>query len=499
MGLTEAKTNPSPAANPKTNTEAPNPSIAATANTSEMDTQPLDFLQKTNLANPSEPPTAPAPPKMAFAEWKGGDEKGNRAKLYWLAADKCFVVAINESPKFEYFYHYSENEADINDAFAVPKKTSFQPKDAPKTIDKNYQSRAFEQLAAAQTQPQVENVSEESEEKNLLKNENDYLKPLKDWFKVADTAPQNMAMPLQLDTKTQTLKAQELYGKPDPTADKIKKALDKKQHKNSEKENIFYIVFVNKKGELAISKKGQELVRQRAQEIYDGNGLPVKVVVLEVDRGFSKGEYEMLGQKDRMTYIAASSVMADNDLMSWDKLSGGQGGYTFSTGYNLEIIPNSQKLIEHGVGFLTAASSLQGTPNFDNAQEQNPKEWKKYVNTMKELGGMADKPFDKAFWLARNAIHEGGGHGILGGAHSDDPAPYHGGKYDFLEHQSMMEVEASPELFPMDNLPKGEKLPEVAKFVPEEIKVLKEFYKPDNLEPFFPMKKPLNNEQIPKL
>ena len=98
---------------------------------------------------------AVAAPKAAFAEWENCSQKGNRAKLFWLAADNCYVLAQNNGENFDYFYHYSQNKTDIQDAFAMPLNNSFQPKDAPVAIEQRYRIKAFQQLIDAQTEPQT--------------------------------------------------------------------------------------------------------------------------------------------------------------------------------------------------------------------------------------------------------------------------------------------------------------------------------------------------------
>jgi len=163
----DKKINPTTASNNGNSNLNQNSNPNTGANNEVNNPQNNADVEKSTFTNPQkeEPTKSPEPaPNSKFSDWQSRDEKGNQARLYWLAADKCYVLVQNGGQKFKYFYHHPSNEADITDAFAVPTNQEFQPKDAPTDIDLAYKFKAFAQLDAAQKSGKTKAESEENED-----------------------------------------------------------------------------------------------------------------------------------------------------------------------------------------------------------------------------------------------------------------------------------------------------------------------------------------------
>ena len=169
------------------------------------------------------------------------------------------------------------------------------------------------------------------------------------------------------------------------------------------RDNILYIVFIGDKKNPVLSKEAQDLIVARAQQVYKDNGFGnVKVIGLSASKPFSENERALLDATDRITYLGQQDIINSKDFSN----DGANPGFTNP---------------ETHIGYVNTSSP------FGNQMPIESKDDKalisKYSKDSKTVYPKSDYVFDAVGYLTWEAIHEGGGHGVVGSGHSDDASP----------------------------------------------------------------------------
>jgi hypothetical protein len=228
--------------------------------------------------------------------------------------------------------------------------------------------------------------------------------------------------------------------------------------------NIHYLVFIKDK---KMNSKHHQKIAQRAQDIYDSQGINAKVIAIVVDRPYTDSELELLDKTDRITYIGDYDSV--NETMdTYDKMGKADPGFTF-TGLNYGNLKN------FSIGFYNYEDFFNQTGHHANAID-NSDDDTKYISKYKKehagLFGTGNKVVDAFTWIARDAIHEGGGHGLGLSGHPDTHTLE---RYDKKKITSPQSIMTSANGLSRVRFPR-EQNPDVLKFLPQDLKIVLKFY-----------------------
>jgi len=177
------------------------------------------------------------------------------------------------------------------------------------------------------------------------------------------------------------------------------------------KENILYIVFVQN-DKVKLTKQHRDAIVKRAQDIYANSGVNVKVIGIESKGFYNNEQLGKLDATDRMTYVSDYGTLHKELKKSYDPKFG------MSDNEGLTSMNHNGSGID--IGFFHYSKSLEPGNQYWNTHPDEKNHEGKYIDEHSGLIKDNMIEIDGFSYIARGAIHEGGGHGLLGQYHPSD-------------------------------------------------------------------------------